>query len=175
MMAYATHASRVTSRNFGDEYALSNFLEAQSPSARSCRPRIARGSRPQRGAVSQALLTVGNVACVEVPYGGELRVEVSLCDGLEVGLRGISVERNGFAYGRRYSSSPAISYELIYGSGDRTLPQPLGHGYRGIRSVSFPPQKVTGLIVSVPSRQNYNQINEQLCSIAVDFDSLEQP
>lgn len=145
------------------------LLRVQSPGKRICEPRISQGSGIQRGKVSQALLKVGNVACVEAQYGGELRVEVTLCDGREVELRGIGIERYGFANGRRRSSNPAVTYELIY-KDTQSLPRPLGHGHRG-RGVSFPAQSVTGVVITVPSDPGYNQINEQLCSIAFDIES----
>lgn len=149
----------------------SRLLQVQSPGKRICEPRISQGSSPQRGKVSQALLTVGNVACVEAQYGGDLRVEVTLCDGREVGLRGIGIERNGFGNGKRRPTAPAITYELIYTDDNKSLPQPLGRGYRERRGVSFPTQSVTGVVITVTSEPNYNQFNEQLCSIAFDIES----
>lgn len=147
-----------------------SHLPVHSSEARICEPRIARASGVQRGNASQVLLKAGNVACVEAQYGGQLRVEIMLCDGDEVDLRGIGIERNGFANGRRMASSPAILYELIYKNGSESLPQPLGRGYSGRRGVSFPAQTVTGVMITVPSEANYNQVNEQLCSIVFDVE-----
>jgi hypothetical protein len=120
--------------------------------------------------VSQALLARGNVNCVEAQYGGVLEIEVELCDGRETSLRGIGIERNGFANGRRWSSNPPVSYELVYADGNRSIPQPLGRGF-GRRGVSFPAQTVRGVSIQIPSRftRGY-EIYEQLCSISFDMD-----
>lgn len=140
-----------------------------SPGARSCRPRIVRTSGVQRGEASHDLLRIGNVNCIEAQYDGVLRVEVEVCDGQSVALQGIRLERNGFANGRRWSSNPPITYELVYAQGNRSIPQPFGRGF-GPRHVSFPPQAVRGVAISIPSRRSRGyQIYEQLCSISFDI------
>jgi hypothetical protein len=124
----------------------------------------------QRGSPSQALLTPGNMNCIEAQYGGVLEVEVELCDGREASLRGISLERNGFANGRRWSSNPPVSYELTYGDGTKSIPQPLGRGF-GRRNVSFPAQSVRAVGIQIPSRYTRGyEIYEQLCSIGFTLD-----
>lgn len=150
-----------------------SFTASQDHSSdyRSCRARVSGASGIQRGRASQALLTIGNPSCVEAQYGGTLRVEITLCDGREVYLSGIGIERNGFANGRRWSSSPPVTYELANADGTLSLPQPLGRGF-GRRAISFPRQPVTGVVVNIPSRQTRGYpIYEQLCSISFDTGS----
>lgn len=133
---------------------------------RSCQPIISSASGIQRGKASQSLLVIGNPNCIEAQYGGQLRVEVSLCGGRITQLSGIQLQRNGFANGRRWSSNPPITYEIIYSDGTRSIPQPLGRGFYG-RDVSFPPQPATGVAIMVPSRLTRGyEIYEQLCSVS---------
>lgn len=144
--------------------------QLQSPGYRSCRPRVVRSSGIQRGSASQALLVSGNVNCVEAQYGGVLEVEVELCEGREASLRGIGIERNGFANGRRWSSNPPAYYELTYGDGTKSIPQPLGRGF-GRRYVSFPPQLARAVTIGIPSRFTRGYpIHEQLCSMTFELE-----
>lgn len=149
----------------GPDQVLVQKAQLQSPAYRSCRPRLVRATGIQRGNPSQALLVPGNINCIEAQYGGVLEVEVELCEGREASLRGIALERNGFANGRRWSSNPPVSYELTYGDGTRSIPQPLGRGF-GRRNVSFPAQSVRSVSIQIPSRytRGYDTY-EQLCSI----------
>jgi hypothetical protein len=154
----------------GSGIGMLNAAQVGSRDGRQCYPRIVSTQGGSQGPrASQSLLSPGNLNCVEARYRGELEVEVELCDGRPVMLRGIAVERSAFANGREKTFGAHLTYQLVYDGETRSPPQSFRGGNR-YRTAAFAPQRVTHAIVTLQSRHTPGPpIAQRLCSISFDM------
>lgn len=160
--------SVVSGQNAG--IAMLRSAQVGSRDGRQCYPKIVSTQGSQGSRAGQHLLSPGNLNCVEARYRGELEVQVELCDGRPVMLRGIQVERSAFANGKEKTFGAHLSFQLVYDGETRSPPQSFSSGNR-YRTASFAPQSVTHAIVTLQSRHTPGPpITQRLCSITFDMD-----